>query len=392
MRRLAVAYIAIMVFVLTGGGMAHAQRGEGGAQGIVPSATASPTGTMTPVFTSTATTTPEGTATETPPSTATQTPLDTSTPLATATFTAVATSTATSEPVETATETPAATATSEAEATATFTPVLTATATSSPEGTATETPTATATSVVEATATFTPVFTATATSSPEGTATETPTPTATEAVATATFTPISTVSATPEATATETPEATETRTSTPIPTATRTSTPVGTASQTPTPTTTPTQSSDARRFIARLLGENVVPPVNTDARGRAVFKLNKNNAQLRYDVFGRDDDGDIDGVVSIDIHCGASGVNGPSVVFLFGPDPSGASPMKRILAGGTVTPADVMPVPDSPECPGGIANFDELIAKMRAGQTYVDVHTLDHPAGEIRGQIQIFDI
>jgi hypothetical protein len=372
MRRLAVAMVAITVFVLTGGQVAHAQ--SGGGQGIVPSATE----TATPIFTATATTTPEGTATETPPATATQTPLDTETPLATATFTAVATSTATSEPEGTATETPTATAT-EVEATATFTPVFTATATSSPEGTATETPTATATEVVstatptevEATATFTPEFTATATSSPEGTATETP-----------------------EATATL--EATETPTATPIFTATTTSTPEGTASETPTPTptptVTPTQVGDDRRFIARLNGENEVPPVDTDARGRAVFKLNKNGVQLRYDVFGRDDDGNIEGITAVHIHCGAPGVNGPIVVFLFGPDPDGAEGAKRIIAQGTVTPADVMPVPDSPECPGGIADFDDLIAKMRAGQTYINVHTLDHPSGEIRGQIEIFEL
>lgn len=370
MRRPAVAMGAIMVFVLTGQGVAHAQRGEGGAQGIVPSETA------TPIFTSTATTTPEGTATETPPETAT--------------FTPVATSTATSEPE--ATETPTATGTSEVEATQTFTPVFTATATSSPEGTATETPTATET----------------ATSSPED-ATETPTPTATEVVATETFTPISTATATssPEGTATETPESTGTATSTatevpstatftPIFTATTTSTPEGTASETPTPTptptATPTQDGDDRRFIARLRGENEVPPVDTDAQGRAVLQLNKNGEQIRYDVFGRDDDGNIEEITAVHIHCGAPGVNGPVVVFLFGPDPDGAEGTKRIIAHGTITPDDVIPVPDSPECPGGIADFDDLIAKMRAGQTYINLHTLDHPSGEIRGQIEIFEI
>lgn len=351
MRRLAVVTVAIEVLVLIGANTARAALNDGGgAQGIVePSATSSPT--ETPIFTVTATTSPEGTATETPTAT-------------------------------------------EVEATATFTPIFTETATSTPEGTATETPTVTE---VEATATFTPIFTATATSSPEGTATETPTATATptEIVSTPTFTPVFTVTATstPEGTATETPEATETPTATPISTSTATSSPEGTASEsptstaTPTPTPTVTPDTDARRFITRLRGENEVPPVDTDARGRAVLKLNKDGVQLRYDVFARD----IDGVTAVHIHCGAPGVNGPVVAFLFA-DPNGAEPNKRILARGTLTPDDVIPVPDSAACPGGIANFDELIAKMRAGQTYINVHTFDFPDGEIRGQIEIFEL
>jgi hypothetical protein len=48
----------------------------------------------------------------------------------------------------------------------------------------------------------------------------------------------------------------------------------------------------------------------------------------------------------------------------------------------------VIPRPDSPECPGGLANFEELIAKMRSGNTYANVHTIVNPGGEVRGQIR----
>jgi len=58
-----------------------------------------------------------------------------------------------------------------------------------------------------------------------------------------------------------------------------------------------------------------------------------------------------------------------------------------VLSEGTATSANVIARPDSPECPGGIANFEQLIAKMRAGETYTNVHTMPaFPGGEIRGQ------
>jgi hypothetical protein len=75
------------------------------------------------------------------------------------------------------------------------------------------------------------------------------------------------------------------------------------------------------------------------------------------------------------------------VAFLFGFDPAGVSE-NGVLAEGTITAANVIPRPDSPACPGGVANFDDLIAKMRSGDAYVNVHTVAFPAGEIRGQLK----
>ncbi|MGH7321046.1 MAG: CHRD domain-containing protein [Candidatus Rokuibacteriota bacterium] len=85
------------------------------------------------------------------------------------------------------------------------------------------------------------------------------------------------------------------------------------------------------------------------------------------------------------IHCGAAGVAGPVVAFLYGLNPV-VSP-DGILSEGTVTAASVIPRPDSVACPGGVANFAALLAKMQSGDAYVNVHTLANLAGEIRGQI-----
>jgi hypothetical protein len=57
----------------------------------------------------------------------------------------------------------------------------------------------------------------------------------------------------------------------------------------------------------------------------------------------------------------------------------------------TVTTADILaPATGSPAVPQGIeaGNFAELVAAMRAGSTYANVHSSKWPAGEIRAQIR----
>lgn len=139
---------------------------------VLPTATASATGTHTP------TATPTGVATDTP--TATPTPLVSFTPTETPTDT------------PTATTTPTATQTSTPTATPTDTPTATFVPTSTPTSTPTTTPTSTATNTPTVTPTETP------TSTPTNTPTETPT-------ATPTQTPTATPTSTPTATPTETP-------------------------------------------------------------------------------------------------------------------------------------------------------------------------------------------
>jgi hypothetical protein len=141
-------------------------------------------------------------------------------------------------------------------------------------------------------------------------------------------------------------------------------------------------SDDADRFEAPLSGAGEVPPVDTGATGRATFSLNDDETELRFKVKVRK----ITGVTAAHIHCGAPNVNGPVVAFLFGPvAPTGT--INGTLAKGTLTNADVIPRPDSAECPGGVANLADLIEKMRSGDTYVNAHTAAHPGGEMRGQI-----
>ncbi len=209
--------------------------------------TASPTSTGTFTFTATRSSTPTNTATATTSSTPTDTPSATRTLTSTATrtFTPTATVTFTATRTLASTNTPTATATSTRTPTSTLTPTysftptrtLTATATTTPTPTQTTTPSNTASSTATGTFTVTSSFTP----SPTPTETRTFTPTATASF-TATRTSASTNTFTATATSTRTPMPTNTATATPsstppdTPSATRTFTPTATRTLTPTAT------------------------------------------------------------------------------------------------------------------------------------------------------------
>lgn len=128
-------------------------------------------------------------------------------------------------------------------------------------------------------------------------------------------------------------------------------------------------------FVAPLSGDEVVPPVDTDARGLAKFKLNKAGDELQFKL----NVANIEDVIGAHIHLAPAGENGGIVVFLFGDPFADPVTVNGTLAQGTITASDVV---------GPLAGeFDSLVEEMRAGNTYVQVHTLANPPGEIRGQI-----
>ena len=138
------------------------------------------------------------------------------------------------------------------------------------------------------------------------------------------------------------------------------------------------------RFTAVLKGANERPtPVDTNAAGVAKFTISPDDSSITYRLIVAN----IDGVTQAHIHCGTPDVAGPVVVFLYGFNATGVT-VNGILAEGTITEANVIPRPDSAACPGGVATLADVIAKMRSGGAYANVHTLAWPAGEIRGPIE----
>jgi len=95
-----------------------------------------------------------------------------------------------------------------------------------------------------------------------------------------------------------------------------------------------------------------------------------------------------DGVVTAShIHVGARGVNGGVSVFLCGGGGRPACPMSGTVT-GVITPADVTGPASQGINAGEPTAFAELVRALRAGYTYVNVHTTRWGGGEIRGQIK----
>ncbi len=132
-------------------------------------------------------------------------------------------------------------------------------------------------------------------------------------------------------------------------------------------------------FRAHLTGDQEVHFVETKATGQATFQLSRDGNELSYRLIVAN----IQNVTMAHIHLAPPGVNGPVVAWLYPP----ASPPQLIegrtdgiLQSGSITAANLA---------GPLAGEDlsDLIDAMISGETYVNVHTEQYPAGEIRGQI-----
>ena len=135
-------------------------------------------------------------------------------------------------------------------------------------------------------------------------------------------------------------------------------------------------------------------PSDSRAQGEAIFRVN-DDGTVDFRLIASN----IDNVIMAHIHCGRPGQNGPIRMWLSpvigptgAPGPTGSGPHNGVLASGTFNPSGVI-------CPAANVGTDmALLEAIRAGLTYVNVHTNDgvaptntgpgdFPGGEIRGQI-----
>jgi len=150
----------------------------------------------------------------------------------------------------------------------------------------------------------------------------------------------------------------------------------------------PAGAGNGRNFTAApLSGSNEVPANDSQGSGVAHFKLSKDGTALSYKLIVAN----LDNVLQAHIHCGSADENGAVVAFLYPPAPPAQlipGTFNGVLQTGVITDAQIIPLVGNTICGADIEDLDDLIAQMRAGNTYVNVHTTALPGGEIRGQIK----
>jgi CHRD domain-containing protein len=130
-------------------------------------------------------------------------------------------------------------------------------------------------------------------------------------------------------------------------------------------------------FQARLSRDQEVPAVATDTTGRFEILVNKDATAGEYTL--RMSSGVR--LQQSHFHCGAAGVNGPIIVFLAGLHLPGWDVDGKWVGEATVTDANVV----NTACGTTLAAIFE---QARQGNVYVNVHSVAHPGGVIRGQLE----
>jgi hypothetical protein len=140
-------------------------------------------------------------------------------------------------------------------------------------------------------------------------------------------------------------------------------------------------------FKATLDGASERPtPVTTTASGKGTatliptyrdttLKVDTNIVRVEVLV------STIDSVTQAHIHAGDASTAGPIMVFILSNVAAGRPPITgtdRVLTQLDITRTTAFTAPYT---------FDSLLARIKAGTAYVNVHTRKNPGGEIRGQI-----
>lgn len=147
--------------------------------------------------------------------------------------------------------------------------------------------------------------------------------------------------------------------------------------------------SGATKVRAVLTGYSSVPAISSPGTGRFLAQIDAANNTISYQMTYSGLEGEVD---QAHIHVGQASANGGVGAFLCSnlPNPPAGTPTCPIsgVVTGIIQGNGVV----GPNTQGIAAGeFAELVAAIRAGVTYVNIHSSKFPPGEIRGQIKSLD-
>ena len=140
-------------------------------------------------------------------------------------------------------------------------------------------------------------------------------------------------------------------------------------------------AATAKRFSASLSGFEETPTLSVAGAGSFSAELSKDGTSLSYTLSYSGLTGP---ALFAHIHLGQRATAGGVAAFLCGGGGKDPCPGAGGTISGTIVAADVVGPAGQGLAP---QEFAELVAAMRFGATYVNVHTEAFMNGEIRGQI-----
>lgn len=152
-----------------------------------------------------------------------------------------------------------------------------------------------------------------------------------------------------------------------------------------------TAQGSGNRYSAQLWGGEEVPSVSTAAQGRITLEIDEGAEEIHYELSYA---GLSSTVAQAHIHFAQPGVNGGIVLWLCQGTSSAPAPLNPPTCpaasggsvSGTLDASDVTATAASQQIAAG--QLGEVVAAIRAGLAYANVHTATSPGGEIRGQLK----
>jgi hypothetical protein len=142
----------------------------------------------------------------------------------------------------------------------------------------------------------------------------------------------------------------------------------------------PAAHSQTERFSASVSGANEVPPINTAGTGN--FEMTIQPEMITFSL----DFSDLSSTLTVaHLHFAPGSVAGGVMIFLCG---GGGQPDCPAATEGTITGTITAANVTGPTTQGiNAGDLDSALEAVRAGLSYVNMHTTNFAGGEIRGQL-----
>jgi hypothetical protein len=136
-------------------------------------------------------------------------------------------------------------------------------------------------------------------------------------------------------------------------------------------------------FRAHMVGAHETPAISTAGSAHLVLRIDDDTQTIDFSMSYAGLEGGTIGASHV--HFGQPNVAGGVSFFFCGGGSKPACPPAPATITGTVVAADVIGPKGQGIQPG---DFDKIVAAIRAGLAYANMHTTQFPSGEIRGQLR----